>query len=213
MLKDQLSERIRNVDDRFIQEAEHVPNYARQHRQKGIRRLSALAAVILLMVSSFSVGAIVFAKETIVEVPVEREKIVEVPFEQEKIVLDKIGLTVILPDEWKGKYGVEMNEDGTGCAVYVKDVHDGNGEMAGLGYLYWIGQASSDQPLTPEELYAWSDTPCIYLFSTADATYILEKHSDIQYDPYDPEEKELYMSMSQQLSEIKFQIDNPASVD
>lgn len=203
MKKEQLAERIGNIDGEFVQDAEHMPNYTKQHRQKGIRRLSVFAAVIALMICSFGVGVAAFAKETIVEVPAE----------QEKIVLDKISLTVILPDEWKGKYGVEMNEDGTGCAVYVKDIHDGNGEWAGLGYLFWIGQASTDQPVTPEELYAWSPTPCIYLFSTADATYILEKHSDVQYDPNDPEEAELYMSMSHQISEIKFQIDSPVSID
>lgn len=203
MKKEQLSERIGNVDDRFIEEAEHIPNYAQRHRYKGIKRISAIAAVLVLMVCSFGVGAASFAKETIVEVPVE----------QEMIALDKIGLTVILPDEWKDKYGVEMNEDGTGCAVYVKDIHDGNGEWAGLGYLFWIGQAATDKPMTPEELYAWSPTPCTYLFSTADATYILEKHSDIQYNPSDPAESELYMSMSTQISELKFQINNPESVD
>lgn len=203
MKKEQLSQRIGNVDDRFVEEAEHIPNYAQQHLRKGIKHFSAIAAVLVLMVCSFGVGAVSFAKETIVEVPVK----------QETIALDKIGLTVILPDEWKGKYGVEMNEDGTGCAVYIKDIHDGNGEMAGLGYLFWIGQAATDEPMTPEEVYAWSPTPCSYLFSTAYATYILEKHSDIQYDPSNSNEAELYMSMSAQISELKFQINNPESVD
>ena len=174
MKKEQLSEHIGNIDDRLVQQAEHVPNYARQHRQNGFKRFAAIVAVIALMVCSFTVGAVAFAKETIVEVPIE----------EETIALEKIGLTVVLPNEWEGKYGIELNEDGTGCAVYVKDIHDGNGEMSGLGYLFWIGLAQSDkQPLTPEELYEWSPTPCIYLFSTADATYILEKHSDVQYDP------------------------------
>lgn len=203
MKKEQLSQRIGNVDDKFVEEAERMPNYAQRHRHNAIRRFSAIAAVLVLMVCSFGVGAFAFAKETIVEVPVE----------QEMITLDEIGLTVILPDEWKGKYGVELNEDGTGCAVYIKDIHDGNGEMAGLGYLFWIGKAATDEPMTPEELEAWSPTPCIYLFSTADSTYILEKHSDIQYDPSNSAEAELYMSMSTQISDLKFQIDNPGSVD
>ena len=138
MKKEQLAERIGNIDAEFIQDAEHIPNYTKQHKKKVVRRLSVFAAVIALMVCSIGVGAVAFAKETIVEVPAE----------QEKIVLDKIGLTIILPDEWKGKYGVERNEDGTGCAVYVKDIHDGNGEWAGLGYLFWIGQASTDKPVT-----------------------------------------------------------------
>ena len=94
MKKEQLSERIGNVDDRFIEEAEHTPNYAQRHQYKGIKRFSAIAAILVLMVCSFGVGAVSFAKETIVEIPIE----------QEMITLDEIGLTVILPDEWKGKY-------------------------------------------------------------------------------------------------------------
>ena len=103
MKKEQLAERIGNIDAEFIQDAEHIQNYTKQHQKKVVRRLSVFAAVIALMVCSIGVGAVAFAKETIVEVPAE----------QEKIVLDKIGLTIILPDEWKGKYGVERNEDGT----------------------------------------------------------------------------------------------------
>jgi len=41
---------------------------------------------------------------------------------------------------------------------------------------------------------------------------MLEKHSDIQYDPSDPQEAELYMSMSHQIAEIKFQIDSPVGL-
>lgn len=194
MKREQSSKQIENVGDRFFEKTEH---------NNGIKQFLVIAVVLVLMMCSFGVGAVSFAKETIVEVPVD----------QEAIPIDEIGLTVILPDEWKGKYGVELNEDGTGCAVYVKDIHDGNGEMAGLGYLFWIGQAATDKPMTPEELYAWSPTPCNYLFSTADATYILEKHSDIQYAPSDSAEAELYMYMSNQISELKFQINNPGRVD
>lgn len=204
MNEKQLSDRIGNVNDKLVQQAEQTPNYGREHRKRSIRQLVAIAATIALMVCSFTVGALAFAKETIVEVPVE----------QEKIVLDKIGLTILLPDEWADKYGVERNKDGTGCGVYVKSIHDGDGAMAGLGYLFWVGKAASDQqPLTPDELYEWSPTPCIYLFSTSDTTYILEKHSDVQYDPYDPAQKELYMTMSRQIQDISFQIEHPAMID
>lgn len=204
MKKEQFSQRIGNIDDKLVQQAEHIPNYKRQQRQRKLRLFSAIAAVVALIVCSGAVGALAFSKKTIVEVPAE----------QETITLEKIGFTLILPNEWKGKYGVEMNEDGTGCAVYVKSVHESGGEWAGLGYLFWIGKAASDkQPLTPEELYEWSPTPCVYLFSTADTTYILEKHSDVQYDPYNPEQKELYMAMSRKIQEISFQIDNPATIN
>lgn len=96
MNKKQLSEHIGNIDDRLVQQAERISNYAAQHRQKRIRQFLAAAAALLLMVSSFSVGAIAFAHEIIIEVPVE----------QENVVLEEIGLTLILPDSWKGKYEV-----------------------------------------------------------------------------------------------------------
>ena len=71
MKKEQLSKHIGNIDDQLVQQAEHIPNYARQHRQKGIKRFTAIAAIIALMVCSFTAGAVAFAKESIVEVPIE----------------------------------------------------------------------------------------------------------------------------------------------
>lgn len=182
------------------EETKSMPRDSQQPRHKRIWRVSAVAAVLVLMVCSFGAGAVFFARETMAEVPAE----------QETIALDGPGLTLILPDEWKDKYGVELGRDGTECAVYVKDVHDGDGPFAGLGYLFWIVKG---EPMTPEEFLAWSPTPGIYIYSTADATYYLQKHSDVQYDPNDPEEAELYMSMSRQIPEIKFQLATPYSID
>lgn len=202
MKKEQLSQRIGNIDDKLVQQAEHIPNYARQYRQKRIRRLSAIAAVLVLMVCSFTVGALAFPRETIVEVPIE----------QETITLEKIGLKLILPDSWEGEYGVELYEDGTGCAVYVKSVHEGEGDFAGLGYLFWVGKAY-DEPMTPEELEARSAVPSIYLFSTSDSTYTIDIASDVEYDPYNPKEKDIYMTMFHQIQDISFQINNPATIE
>ena len=66
MNKKQLSEHIGNIDDRLVQQAERISNYAAQHRQKRIRQFLAAAAALLFMVSSFSVGAIAFAHEIII---------------------------------------------------------------------------------------------------------------------------------------------------
>ena len=99
MNQEQFSRRIGNIDDKLVQQAERIPHYGRQRRQKWLRRFSAAAAVVALMVCSGAVGAIAFGKETIVEVPVEPET----------ITLADIGLTLILPDEWKGQYGVELS--------------------------------------------------------------------------------------------------------
>lgn len=192
----QFSDRIGNVDDRLVQQAEQTPNYGQAHRKRGIRQLVALAATIALMACSFTVGAMAFARETIVEVPVE----------QETVSLDEVGLTLILPDSWKDKYGVEISEDGTSCAVYVKSIHDSSTDWAGQGYLFWVSK-SYDEPMTPEELYDQSPVPCIYIFSTVEGTYSLNKASDVQYPP-DTEQAEEYLQMAQEIQSIRFVADN-----
>lgn len=115
MKKEQLAEYIGNMDDRFVQQAEHVPNYARQHRQKRLKRFTAIAAVIALMICSFTVGAAAFAKETVIEVPVE----------QETIEIKEIGLTLILPDSWKGKYALEHDDDFKEYYIYDPAIREG----------------------------------------------------------------------------------------
>ena len=99
MNKKQLSEHIGNIDDRLVEQAENIPNYRQLHHRQTIRRFLTAAATFVLMACSFSVGAFAFARETVVEVPVE----------QETIKLEEINLTLILPDDWKGKYSVETN--------------------------------------------------------------------------------------------------------
>ena len=199
MNEKQFFDRIGNVNDKLVQQAEQTPNYGREHRKRGIRLLVAIAATVALMVCSFTVGALAFAKEAIVEVPVE----------QETITLEEIGLTLILPDSWKGKYGVEISEDGTNCAVYVKSIHDSSGDWAGQGYLFWVGKGY-DEPMTPEELYDQSPVPCIYIFSTVEGTYSLNKASDVQYPP-DTEWAEEYLQMAQEVQSIRFVADNVLS--
>ena len=51
-----------------------------------------MAAVLVLMISSFSVGAIAFARE--------------IPVGQETLELEGFDLTLILPDSWAGQYSV-----------------------------------------------------------------------------------------------------------
>ena len=100
MNKSQFSERIGNIDERLVEQAERVPNYARQCRQRLVRRIAAAAAALAVMVcGGFGLGATVFAQE--IEVPVE------VPVEQETITYEDMGVTLILPDSWRGQYGVD----------------------------------------------------------------------------------------------------------
>lgn len=54
------------------------------------------------MVCSFCVGAFAFARETVVEVPIE----------QETLTIEELGLTLILPDSWKGRYALMQDELG-----------------------------------------------------------------------------------------------------
>ena len=155
----------------------------------GLRRLLAAAVVLALMAISFTAGALAFSRE--------------VPAEQEMIELPGIGLTLILPDSWKGRYGVEMNEDGSVCGVYVKMVHEAD---EAVGYLFWVGQAY-DEPLTPAELEERSPVPCRYLFSTAEGTYSMDFASDVQYDPSDPEQTQEYLQLWKEKEQIRFLVD------
>ena len=45
----QLSDRIENIDDRLVQQAQQIPNYAQQHRKKRLRSWTAIAACFALM--------------------------------------------------------------------------------------------------------------------------------------------------------------------
>lgn len=48
MNEKQFSDRIGNVNDKLIRQAEQIPNYRRGHRRRSIRQLATIAAVIAL---------------------------------------------------------------------------------------------------------------------------------------------------------------------
>lgn len=195
MTPEQFSHRIGNVDDQLLRQAEQFEGGARR-RPGGMRRALLLAAVVALMVCSFAVGAFAFSTETVVEVPVA----------QETITLDALGLTLILPDDWKDQYGVELDEDGMGANVYVKSIHDGAGDWAGGGYLFYIRKAYNEV-MTPEELEEISPVAFRYLFARADGTYLLIYASDVQYDPADAAQTALYTAMARQIADIRVVVD------
>ena len=69
-----LADRIGNIDDRLVQQAERLPNYRAQHRRKVFTRFAACAAAVLLMFGSFVTGAVAFSgllctAYTIVNIP------------------------------------------------------------------------------------------------------------------------------------------------
>ena len=208
MNKKQLSEHIGNIDDRLVQQAEIIPNYVAQRRQKRIRHLLATAAALVLMFSSFSVGAIAFAHEIIIEVPVE----------QENVVLEEIGLTLILPDSWKGKYevieDVFVPNNSTMWEFCVKSVYDAqtptdeSGEVLYRGTLFYIFQYTN-YSMSAEE-FEQSGIAGIgrYLFATENATYVIMYTTDLQFDPENSVQMDEFNAMVQSEKEIRFVVDN-----
>ena len=204
MNEKQLSEHIGNIDDRLVQQAEIIPNYVAQHRKKRIRQLLATVAVLVLMFSSFSVGAIAFARE--------------VPVEQENVVLDEIGLTLILPDSWKGKYevieDVFVPNNSTMWEFCVKSVYDAqapadeSGEVLYRGTLFYIFQYTN-YSMSAEE-FEQSGIAGIgrYLFSTENATYVILYTTDLQFDPENSVQMDEFNAMVQSEKEIRFVVDN-----
>ena len=186
MNKRQLSDRIGNIDGRLVEDAQY-----RRHRKTGnLRRFLAAAAVAALMLASFTVGAMAFSQE--------------VPVEQETIALPKIGLTLILPDSWKGRYEVEKDESESWCRVYARSVLEKNPEWGGA--LFYVDR-SYDRPMTPEELDEISPIACRYLFSTAGGTYSMNYASDVQWALEDPEQEREYRQMQEEISQIRFLVD------
>lgn len=185
----QLSDRIGNIDDRLIEEAEHMQNYGKHRRQKIARNFAAAAAALAVMVGGgFGLGATVFAQE------------IEVQVEPETITFEDMGVTLILPDSWRGRYGV--TEEGY---VYALEAHD----EYNPAILFWID-------LYPEQLTKdefdntqgpWNIVPSVYLMTTADGTYCLHCASDVQYDPRDEEAAENYVSMYQEIPQIRLVLD------
>lgn len=190
MRPEQLSDRIGNVDDRLIQQAEHVPNYGRRRRARRLRHMAAAAAVLALMLASFTTGALVFAKETVVEVPAK----------QETIELPELGMTLIVPDSWKGRYevvqGVFEPYDSPMWTVCVKSIYDaGETDEYGTPYqgMLFVVFQYENRPMSEKE-FEESGIAGIgrYLFATENATYAIMYATDIQYDISTPEKAERY---------------------
>lgn len=195
----QLSEHIGNIDDRLIQQSEKIPNYMAACRQKMIRRLLALAATLVLMFSSFSVGAIVFAREIIIEVPVK----------QETLELEEINLTLILPDSWKGQYSVEKNGDN--FVVYIPQIKEAIADATELydgGVLFTI--VCYKESMTEEQFIenGLDFTAYRYILATSNKTYILHYASDVQYDLADKEQENIYQKMMSEIENIQFVVNN-----
>lgn len=207
MTSKQLSNRIGNMDDRLVLQAEQSLNNKTQKKEtaimrqkKGFRSLIALAAVVALMACSFCVGAAAFSKEVVVEVPVE----------QETIGIEEIGLTLILPDSWKGKYALERDPDFNEYHVYnpaIREAMGGDSEsLSSGGMLFYI--KLWEEQLTKDQVDAggeWSFAKCQYIMTTQKGTYLLYYAGDVQFTS---ETEGEYRQMEEEIRDIRFAVDN-----
>lgn len=213
----QFSDRIGNVDDRLVQQAGQAPNYTARRRKTALRRLVSLAAVIALMAASFTTGALAFSRETVVEVPAERET----------LALEELGLTLILPESWKGFY--ELVEWEGQYVVVCPEIREAALEQAraewAAGGMEWPEELDRNpfsggmlfyifgipEALTPEQLAQsdWGDfanfTETRYLLATAERTYLLCHASDVQCTP---ETMELYNRLEGSVRDIRIVLDH-----
>lgn len=134
----------------------------------------------------------------------------EVPVEQETIELKEIGLTLILPDNWKDKYALEYDADFKEYYIYNPDIREamgGNSEtLLSGGMLFYL--KLWDEQLTKEQVDAggeWSYAKCEYVMTTQNGTYLLYYASDVQFTPETMEE---YRQMESEISNIQFVVGN-----
>ena len=181
----QLAQHIGNIDEALVEEAREVPNYALRRRKTVLRRAVSLAAVLVLMLCSGAVGAVAFRQETEVR--------------QETVELTELGLTLILPEDWAGRY--EVVEDtfapyGTPMwSFHVKRVYDAKvplvegTDLCYQGLLFTVFQYA-DTSLSAEE---FQESGLALLYAT-----------DIQFDPEDPVQQAEWTEMAQEMGAIRF---------
>lgn len=179
MKPEQFSHRIGNIEDRLVEQSKKTPNFGRQHRTRNIRRMTSVAAIVALMVCSFAIGAFAAQKEP------------------ETIVIGDSGISLILPDEWSGKYGYDI--DGNNIAVYHLTTHeDKDSDWYGQGYLFWIACVEGQLPMD----YVYPE-PGYTIATTATHTYRLIMASDVQYDPANDAAAKEYIFLSNNISKIQ----------
>ena len=193
MKREQLSDRIGNIDEKLVQQAENAPNFGQIQRRRNIRRIVSIAAVLVLIVASFATGAIAMAKETIVYIDSE-PKIVYVEKEQEIIVVGSSGISLILPDSWNGKYGYEI--DGDAVAVYHLATHESPDPYS--GYLFWVTRVDGMYPMD----YVFPE-PGFTIAVMDDCTYRFIRASDVQVDWSIPELRDGYIELENDVMNIE----------
>jgi len=193
MKREQLSNRIGNIEDRLVEQAENAPNFGRQRRNHSIRRMVSIAAVLALMVASFAAGAIALAKETIVYVEKAKE-IIEV---------GNSGITLILPDTWKDKYEYVLHDSGVnadGIYINLSVIHSATRERLEYeaGVLFSIHFTDERRPM--DYIWPW---PGFTIAVTETGTFHLIYPSDVQFDESDPETRAEYEELSADIRNIR----------
>jgi len=195
MKPNDFSRRVGKIDDRLIEEAQDVPNFGRQRRNRNIRRMVSSAAVLVLMVGSFVAGA--FALEREPEMIII-EEIVYVEVRQEIIVVGDSGISLILSDEWEGKYEFELHES-DGVFNHLTVIHSASRERSEyFGVLFGISFTNQLRPMD----YVWP-WPGFTIAITEEGTYHLTLPSDIQFDWGDPGSMEEYLMLSEDVMNIQ----------
>ena len=177
MTAKELAENIGNIDQRLVESAERTPNYGRRRRTGRLRRALALAAAAVLMTASFAAGAMSGDRGP------------------ETIPIPETGVTVVLPESWRGKCGYELQDGSLG--VYLRAARTGEG-LDDAGYLFTVEchEGSCD----PAADFAARQ---YVIASTPKETYFLILPSDVQYDPNNAAVAREYLNMSQQIGEVQ----------
>ncbi|MCM1184083.1 MAG: hypothetical protein NC337_11995 [Roseburia sp.] len=176
-------------------------NKRQPDHSKKVRAFISIAALLVLVVCGFCIGGFLILRPT-AEEPAVR---------QETVTLEDIGLTLIFPDSWRGKYSIVQND--SSYIVYNTQIREAVSEGIDPfdgGVLFSI--VCYEEVLTPGEFIenGYDYTGYRYLFANDDSTYILYEASDVQWDPNDPEQEAVYTQMSSEIQDIEIVIEHPA---
>ena len=121
--------------------------------------------------------------------------------------LDDIGLTLILPEDWRGRWAVEKMGEGA-WAIYSPEIREAFGgspeepESGGMLCYVWLWR---DCWWTADEVAEgdgeWNFAGNRYIMTTEEGTYFLYYASDVQFPP---EKEAEYRRMEQGISQLRF---------
>ena len=200
MKREQLSDRIGNIEDRLVEQAENAPNFGRQQLNRTIRRIVSIAAVVAISMVSFAIGALAINKnpETIFV-----ENTVYVEKEQEIIVFGNSGISLILPDWWEGRYEYEIYDSGVnadGKFINLVVYHTATRERLeyDAGILFGISFTDELRPLD----YIWP-SPGFTIAISESGAYVFGYPSDVQFDMDDPVSMAEFEKLSADIKNIE----------